>query len=194
MPSKLETHFIMDTSFCLRIPASSSSSSGTRTQSSYSIPSAAGARMMMYQQTQECTNIKPSLTTAPWTPNTQFWLSGLHQCTTVAPLKSSGTPAPVLTAELPTSLPAATQQVLSTQKSLELTSTMSGTDKSCSSTKSLFSTESKSFHSELLHTTKRTKRWNSSVAQAVLLKTSTSSQDPACVRWLKMELPFPQVS
>ena len=181
----------MDTSFCLRIPASSSSSSVIRTQSSYSIPSVAGARMMTSQQIQECINIKPSLMTALLTLITLFWLSGPHLCTTVVPLKSSGTPAPVLTAELPTLLPAVTQQVLSTQNALELIFTMSGTDKSCSSTKSLSSMELKCSHSELLPITRKTKRWNLLLA---LTKTTTSSQAPACARWLKTELPFPQVS
>lgn len=86
----------------------------------------------MSQQIQECINIKPFSMTALLTPTTLFWLSGPHLCTTVVPLKFSGTPAPVLTAELPTLSPAVTQQALSTQNALELTSTMSGTDKSCS--------------------------------------------------------------
>lgn len=148
----------------------------------------------MFQLILVCTNIKLSLMTELLTLNILSWLFGHHQCTTEVQLRFFGTPVPVLTSELLTLSLVVIQLVLNTQKTHQKIYMMSGTDKSCWLTKKHFSTELKQFLSKQQHTTRKTKEWNSSEAQAVYKKTLISFPDHACVKWPKTALHYHQVS
>ena len=131
MPSNWETHFTTGTSSFSRIPDNNFWSKDTRTLFSYFILLVDGLRMMMFHLIPEWDSTRLSWTTELSKTSILFLPSGPLQCTTLDPLKSSGTLHQEHIAESLTSLLVVTQLDLSTQKMLPRIATMFGTDRSC---------------------------------------------------------------